>query len=387
MQQHPLVSVLLSIYKVEKYLGECLDSILAQSYTNLEIVCVNNGSPDKCGEILEKYAKKDKRIKVITLKENRMLCGGRNAALDNATGEFICFVDPDDWIEKDHIKSMVETVLVEKDPDGNEYNLIINYAAKNFLSNNNSIIEEYDYKTGCYSADEGNKNPFFEANIPAWGRLYRTSFLKKCNAHFSEGFNTDNIPFMYILLSNLKYQYVISRNTHANIEYWRRINENTATSEVIYNNFEIPQALGLLYTYLKNNNKLNNVKIPFLLFFNIAFLGHKNKPKLYLEYKNLCLKMENDIKDNNIYNESDKYLCDCLVYSASYFEFCKYYAPASKPTISAFNLKLFGFLPLVKFRKNEKKSKFYLFNIPILTFRKKRILLFNKVPLLTYKIK
>ena len=71
-----LVSVLLSIYNVDDYLEECLDSILGQSYKNLEVVCVNNGSPDRCGEILKKYAKKDERIKIVTLKENKMLCGG-----------------------------------------------------------------------------------------------------------------------------------------------------------------------------------------------------------------------------------------------------------------------------------------------------------------------
>ena len=111
-----LVSILLSIYNVEKYLEECLDSILAQSYENLEIVCVDNGSPDGCGKILEKYAQKDKRIKVVTLSENKKLCGGRNAGLDNATGDYICFVDPDDWIEKDHIKAMVEAIENIKDP-------------------------------------------------------------------------------------------------------------------------------------------------------------------------------------------------------------------------------------------------------------------------------
>lgn len=108
--EQPLVSILLSIYNVEKYLEECLDSILKQSYKNIEIVCVNNGSPDNSAEILKKYAQKDKRIKIVTLKENRKLCGGRNAGLDNATGEFICFVDPDDWIEEDHIKSMVDAI-------------------------------------------------------------------------------------------------------------------------------------------------------------------------------------------------------------------------------------------------------------------------------------
>jgi glycosyltransferase involved in cell wall biosynthesis len=137
-KKEPLVSVLLSIYKVEAYLEECLDSILAQSYTNLEIICVNNGSPDRCGEILKRYENKDKRIKIVTLKENRMVCGGRNAGLDNATGDFVCFVDPDDWIEKDYIKAMVDAILTKKDANGHFYNCIMNTSIKHFTMQNNN---------------------------------------------------------------------------------------------------------------------------------------------------------------------------------------------------------------------------------------------------------
>ena len=152
--KEPLVSVLLSIYKVEEYLEECLDSILEQSYKNLEIVCVDNGSPDNCGEILKKYALKDKRIKVVTLKENKFLCGGRNAGLDNATGDFVCFIDPDDWIEKDYIKVMVDAIENIKDPDGNDLNLVVNFNAVSYLNKTNDILFKFPDISGNKSIDE-----------------------------------------------------------------------------------------------------------------------------------------------------------------------------------------------------------------------------------------
>lgn len=370
-----LVSVLLSIYNVDDYLEECLDSILCQSYKNLEVVCVNNGSPDRCGEILKKYAKKDERIKIVTLKENKMLCGGRNAGLDNATGDYICFVDPDDWIEKDYIKSMVEAIEKQKDPDGNLYNLVINYAAKNFSSIDGHVIEQYDYATGNYSVEEGNKNPLFEANIPAWGRLYRKKFLDDVKEHFTEGFQTDNIPYMYKLLANLKYEYVISRNTHKNSEYWRRIvlTKETLTSKVVYKGFELPILFMELVNYLKEKDALHKVKIPFHLFFNISFPVHNDKTRCYLKYKELMMLIENEIKGNKLYDEQDIYLCDALLYSSSFFEFCRYYFPdrqvAKKQNVY---VKFLGIIPFLKIKNN----RFYLFYfIPLFTykFKDKRI--------------
>ena len=223
--KEPLVSILLSIYKVEEYLEECLDSILKQSYKNLEIVCVNNGSPDKCGEILEKYAKLDKRIKIINLKENQMLCGGRNAGLDNASGEFICFVDPDDWIEEDHIKVMVDAIQTKKDTDGNFYNLILNYNAVNYFINKDGskkLIHVYDTSEGEKSIKDYNKNPHIETNIPMWGRLYRSSFLKQHkDIRFLDGINTDNIPYTIKLMAHMKTFYAIKGQKNAT--YWRRM--------------------------------------------------------------------------------------------------------------------------------------------------------------------
>lgn len=94
------LSVIIPIYNVEKYLRQCIDSVINQTFRDLEIILVDDGSPDKCGEICDEYAKKDKRIKVIH-KANGGLASARNDALDVATGEWIAFVDSDDWLELD----------------------------------------------------------------------------------------------------------------------------------------------------------------------------------------------------------------------------------------------------------------------------------------------
>ena len=103
------VSVILPIYNVEKYLPKCIESILAQTYKNLEIILVDDGSPDNCGAICDEYAQKDNRIKVIHQK-NSGVSAARNAGLAAATGEFIGFIDPDDFISPEMYEQMIETI-------------------------------------------------------------------------------------------------------------------------------------------------------------------------------------------------------------------------------------------------------------------------------------
>lgn len=97
MDSKPLITVIVPVYNSEKYLCQCVDSILNQTYINLEVILVDDGSPDKCGELCDQYAAKDSRIKVIH-KQNGGVSSARNAALDIATGEYITFVDSDDYL-------------------------------------------------------------------------------------------------------------------------------------------------------------------------------------------------------------------------------------------------------------------------------------------------
>lgn len=106
----PLISVIIPVYNVEKYLRRCLDSVVAQTYRNLEIICVDDGSVDESGKICDQYAVRDARIKVIH-QENQGLSAARNRGLDAAEGEYIAFVDSDDYILEDMYKKMLDKLL------------------------------------------------------------------------------------------------------------------------------------------------------------------------------------------------------------------------------------------------------------------------------------
>ena len=106
------ISVIVPVYKVEPYLRECVDSIINQTYKNLEIILVDDGSPDNCGAICDEYAAKDSRVRVIH-KENGGVSSARNAGIEAATGDYIGFVDSDDWIEPDMYENLLESLQRE----------------------------------------------------------------------------------------------------------------------------------------------------------------------------------------------------------------------------------------------------------------------------------
>ena len=109
----PLISVIVPIYKIESYLVKCIESLLQQTYHNLEIILVDDGSPDKCGEICDLYAQKDARVKVIH-QENQGLVAARKMGLKKATGVYVGYVDGDDWVEEEYYEQMVFNAIETK---------------------------------------------------------------------------------------------------------------------------------------------------------------------------------------------------------------------------------------------------------------------------------
>ena len=131
MKEKKLVSIIVPIFKVEKYLKRCIDSILNQTYRNIEIILIDDGSPDNCGKICDDYAKKDDRIKVIH-KENKGVSQARNDGIKLSKGKYIAFVDSDDYVEKNFIEILYNNII-ENDADIS----ICNY----FLENDNIKIK------------------------------------------------------------------------------------------------------------------------------------------------------------------------------------------------------------------------------------------------------
>lgn len=156
-------SIIIPIYNVEKYLSKCLDSIINQTYDNIEIICINDGSTDNSLQILEKYAINDSRIKIIN-QENSGVSVARNVGIDNATGDYILFVDADDWIDLDTCKD-INKELTNQHIDIITFNH--NIVTKTTTRPSKAIaINKFVFCAACYKADIiKNNNIKFPENI------------------------------------------------------------------------------------------------------------------------------------------------------------------------------------------------------------------------------
>ena len=167
-----LISVIVPIYKVEKYLRKCVESILSQTHTNLEIILVDDGSPDNCGAICDEYAKQDARIKVIH-KPNGGLSDARNAGLDIMTGEYVAFVDSDDWIGPRMYETLLQMLkLFQAD-------IAIGGVADELEQNGKVTtvkVTNYREKPFYESATEA-MHRFFTTAWAAWDKLYKADLF------------------------------------------------------------------------------------------------------------------------------------------------------------------------------------------------------------------
>lgn len=131
------VSIITAVYKAEKFLKRCVDSILSQTYQNIELLLIDDGSPDNCPQMCDEYAKQDSRIKVVH-QENGGVSSAWNAGLNHATGDYIAFVDSDDWVEPTYIEKLYETLQQHNADIAICCNDVVDdntsYADKNFLN-------------------------------------------------------------------------------------------------------------------------------------------------------------------------------------------------------------------------------------------------------------
>ena len=208
------ISVIVPVYKVEKYLNKCVDSIINQTYKNLEIILVDDGSPDNCGKICDEYSKKDNRIKVIH-KENGGVSSARNVGLDLATGDYIGFVDSDDWIETDMYEYLLNICI--------KFNCQVSRCNYIECNDYNKTYKKEQEKISIFENDDiiidlvtGNWN---EGVL--WNKLYKKSLLQ--GIVFDEKLScSEDLLFNYYILKNtnklvcsnqIKYNYIIRENT------------------------------------------------------------------------------------------------------------------------------------------------------------------------------
>lgn len=264
----PQISVVLPVYNVEKYLRQCLDSLANQTFGDFEVICVNDGSTDSSLNILEEYASKDKRFKIIS-QENKGLSGARNTGMECVKGKYLLFLDSDDWIELNALELL--------------------YAQSNNLDSEMIIFpyRYYNQETGKYDENDFTKLKMFDSSwdnknfsykdiseivfrIPHESiKLYKVETLNKLAIKFPEGLNYEDAYFFYRIFFKLNKISIIRTPI-----YNYRIRNDSICTTGTEKSFDIFKILTCIENFLKKDEIYDELKDEFILFIiiNLKFV-------------------------------------------------------------------------------------------------------------------
>lgn len=241
----PLVSVVIPVYNIEKYIGECLSSVLKSSYKNLEILVIDDCSLDNGKNIVEEYREKDSRIIFLENQNNEGVCYTRNRGLKKATGKYVVFVDGDDLISEFWIENLVEVI------ESKECSIVIG-KSKNYKDDK---IEDYkitDLKTEGYLNFEKMR---LNKNGVVWNKIYNLDFLKEKSIYFSDDVLNygEDLEFIYRALSQAKAIYYAEVG-----EYYYRCSRPFSLSKEMESKKRVKN-LSIILKNLTEFSKKNNI--------------------------------------------------------------------------------------------------------------------------------
>lgn len=300
-----MISIVIPVYNVEFFLKKCIDSIISQIYLDWELILVDDGSKDKSAEICDEYAKKDIRIKVLH-KKNEGVSKARNTGIELAKGEYICFIDSDDWIEPSYLSDFkINELQCDFYISGALYDTYEKvYSYKKY--NEKRCRNKYEIRNEFFGQD-------LLSNGYPWGKLYRTQIIRENNLRFNENLtiNEDHIfVFQYFLHINslyitntAGYHYTVFDNSGRKLS--GKINSYTelkTASEhfniiinqlkskwdisddkynILYNSFVLSKRLSALRSLiLLKEKKYFKKELEFWI--NNQYKGEKNKDKLLI---------------------------------------------------------------------------------------------------------
>ncbi len=285
-----MISIIIPVYNIEKYLSRCIESVLDQTYQNLEAIFVNDGSTDNSLKILEEYQKKDKRIKIIN-KENAGSGAARNDGIEQSKGEYLAFLDSDDWYEKDFLERLYKNLK--------ENNSEIAMCNPKMVYNNkerNKNINTYQFES-----IDLNKTPEKILGIlgmpVVWNKLYKRELIIKNAIRFPNYSFSEDVEFLY---KTFLYVNKVSKVEGYLYNYYQR--EDSATKKIKKESIEqVYQVLRNIENYINSRfpDKLEffyQYEIQFIYSISVTFLSKINDDKKIKEKIN----RENNLLIKNI---------------------------------------------------------------------------------------
>ena len=285
------ISVIIPVYNVEQYLGHCLDSVINQTYKNLEIICVNDASTDRSPLILEEYSKKNSRIVIVNNAKNSRLGPTRNHGMEIATGDYVHFLDSDDWLEPDAYEKLVNTIEKISDIDvihffwndvSDKTRKIVSYACEDdkFLS---KTINLYN---------DSNLLKIWDRRV--WNKLYSNNFLKKNNLKFNDYPCHEDTEFSLLVI--LKAQKIYFLN-EVLLNYRVENNKSLVGNCQKYYKYAV---LSYNFAFDRCNNLDNDLKIKIMVseyknMFNILRNAYRRATLSYKAFYNILKNIDYSI--------------------------------------------------------------------------------------------
>lgn len=293
MNENPLISVIVPIYNVEKYIDKCIGSIVNQKYKNLEIILVDDGSTDNCPTLCDEWSKRDSRIVVIH-KENGGLSDARNAGMDIMSGEYVSFVDGDDYVNERYIEVL--------------YNNLVKYGAdvSQVSFNKEEVYSENEIRVEALDASVACKN-FYISKMPqmmisSCAKLFKTDLIS--NQRFPKGRNFEDQFFTPRVV------YFSHKIVMSNERLYNYINRQDSITHIPFNAKKIEDILWVMkdnFKFFLNHNAYNMAAI------------------FYFHRKKLISKLNIEAEEENLHNEVPKKYKQRLVISKiKYFIYMPY---------------------------------------------------------------
>lgn len=234
MNSTPLVSIIVPVYNVSEFLPQCMDSLIRQSYHNIEIIAVNDGSTDNSLEILSRYAQIFPQIKIIS-QTNAGLSAARNTGIDASKGEYLCFVDSDDWMDTDTCQKAIEAVQ-KNNVDIVCWNYVKEYRSSSIpvrciktdeFYNENNIKNLYRRIVGPIQ-EELAFPQYLDSLSTAWGKLYRSELIKKSSISFvsTQEIGTEDLLFNIEVFNHIQRAYLMADC----LNHYRKYNSTSLTA-------------------------------------------------------------------------------------------------------------------------------------------------------------
>lgn len=341
-----LVSFVIPVYNAVPTLKRCLDSLLAQSESDWEALCINNGSTDVSLEILQQYAAKDKRFKIIN-QENKGSGVARNCGIEAARGKFLAFLDADDWLATDMVAITTQAAQANN-ADLVSFNAYVVEGAKTYP-------KTYYTSQNSLGTWQDIKQKLSEVPFHAWHMIYRTAWLQKEHICFSYVYVCEDVKFVLDAVLSAKKIVFLSDNLY----YYRQI-QSSSTHKVSAHFMELPLVMNEIDEIFEKHD-INRPED-----FTTWRVGHANwaYDQLPKDKRAVFLSTIGDtlsLGELQKFHDKLKKQQNKRFYIFGFIELCRL-----ERKEYGWIFKLFGFLPLFGKKKRFNKQKYYFLGLPVI---------------------